>query len=239
MIRAASTTDGKYTASLHKTEDKGSYAATAILAGFGTPPTPGVICDEPIKMVVSFVAEQIRKSLEHLLVHRCEDMEHAKKLLMSKLSRINDTLFTLQRSFGQGIYLTGVISYFVGEDFICLPFGGACAYLWENNTCTVLTNPSDPKISGMPYITDALGGPVTFTASFNDGKLKEGMHLVCVTQAAEQDMLLPIVYAIPKTDIKLATYGVHKHMDSSIMPTAVQIITQSGLPPIEAGGELL
>ena len=234
MIQAGFAADSRNAVGLYKTEDRGTYAGGLILAGFGTFPPPGAICDDAIQKVMEFNAVQLQNSLEHMLEQRCEDMEHAKKLLTSKLNRLNESISFLQRSFGQGIYLCGAICYIAGEHYICLPFGGACAYIWEDNSYHALTNAAAPK-DQMHYIYDALGGSKEMPVSFAEGYLREAMHMVLVTQPAPEDLINSMMKALSVADAKLTSYEFHRGLDSRIMPTAVLTISQRGKNPYSGG----
>lgn len=234
MIKAGFASDNANAISVYKLADNGTYAAGLVLAGYGTKPIPGAICDDAIQKAVDFTALQLQRSLTHLLDRRCEDFEYAKKLLTGKLDKLHETVLILQRSFGQGIYLAGVVCYIAGEHFICLPFGGAYAFLWDGGNAHSVTNDA-VRDNGLPYIYDAIGGGTTFPATFAEGRLQDAMHLLCMTQMPPNDLLSPIVDALQQTDLKIAAYSIHKGLNSEVMPTAVLAFTQAGVPDISGG----
>ena len=234
MIRAGFASDKHNAISCYKVTDAGTMACGFMLAGFGTKPPAGVICDDGIQKCVDFAAVQLQRAFQNLSDKQCEDFEVVKTFLGKQLDRISACTAIFSRGIGQGIYLAGTVLYVIGEHYICLPFGGAYACIADTkNILSVLRNKA--TIEGDHYVRDALGGRQTFPYIFEEGRLRDGQHLLCMTQAPSDDLLNSIIPTLDKADLKMASYAIYTGMDSQIVPVAVQIVSQAGVPVISGG----
>lgn len=178
------------TIALCKSTENGSHTAGFILSGFGTCPAPGEICDNGIERALQFAAHYLQKAIDALFSAKAS-VEQAQSYLLHQLERINANISYFNRNIGQGIYLAGVLCYFDGDRYICVPFGGGRAYLWENGAISTIGNhkPDDP------YIRDALGGMMTHQNMFfiAVGTLPIGAHIICATVDIPHDQIAPVM----------------------------------------------
>ena len=235
MIRCGFASDKENATCLYKTSIDGDIAAGLMLTGFGTPPVPGAICDNPIQKTVDFAATYFQKVMDTLLEQEYTDLEAVKSILLQKCAKLNDNLAHISRSVGFGVYLTGTICYVANERFICLPFGGAYACVWDRENFTPLTNKALPEQDPL-YIRDALGGAITWPGAFDEGTLAVGSQILCMTQPPPEGLLEPLMSRLIHTNQVVLPASIYKGLERGIMPLAVLNIAQAAnLGPARIG----
>lgn len=224
MIRFGFTSDSENAVSLCKSVKQ--FSAGFVLAGYGTKPIPGTVCDDAIHKAVKFTALYIQKAIDVLIKRECTDLNHAKEVLRLQIERISSRISLFGTKIGQGIYLGGAVFYAVGEKFICLPFGGGYACHWDENRCLQLRNTAltetDPR-----YIQDAIGGVATWTASFDEGTLMAGTQLLLTTQEPLQGVLSSVMAASAHHDPEYVSGAIYNSLEKNEMPHAVLSIVQT------------
>lgn len=227
MIRFGFASDEENAISLCKTHNQ--FSAGFVLAGYGTKPLPGAVCDDAIHRCVTFTALYIQKAIDVLLKHECADLNHAKEAIRLQIERISSRISFFSTRIGQGIYLGGSVFYAVGEQFICLPFGGGCAYHWDESRFLQLRNTAlteaDPK-----YIPDAIGGMTPWTAAFDEGTLTDGTQLLLTTQMPLQGLLSSVMAALAHHDPEYVAGVIYNSLEKTEMPHAVLSIIQTAEP---------
>ena len=228
MIRVGFVSDKENAVSLCKAQPDSPYAAGIALAGFGTQPMPGAVCDDAIQQAVNFTAHYIQKALDVLQEKECSDMIQARQFLARQLEKLNGSIAYFGKSVGQGIYLAGTVCYVAGDQFTCLSFGGGCAYLWDGKAVTPLTtdpNP-DPK-----YIRNAIGGTNTWSGIAAEGTLGGGHQLLCMTQQPPEELLPAIMATLIHTNPGYVVTSVYSGMGATDIPIAVLDIMQAAKAP--------
>ena len=222
MIRAGYVKDNKNAACLQKISEDGQYCCSAMLVGFGTQPMAGAICDDAVQRIVGFVAYYLQKTFE-LLLSKAMDTEQASGLLLHQLTKFNENISYVSRHIGQGLYVTGCICYVAQEQFICLPFGGAHAYLWDNKE--ILPLAEMPEENG--YILNALGGAALFNTVIAKGNLPVGHQLLCMTQQPPENLLEGIMSELIRTNQVVVPTTVYRGLERKELPLAVINIAQA------------
>lgn len=226
-IRLGYSADKNNTFVLHK--NQGKFSAGILLTGFATKPIPGAICDNALLRAINFTGAHLQKVLEALMGKKVEDMNYAKEVLTRQLHKLNDSVNYIGRNVGQGIYLSGVIVYIVHEDFLCLPFGGSHAYLWNGTQIAPLKNQmlQNPDLI---YIYDALGGTNCLPIAFQQGTLPVGYHIVCCSHEPTPGMMEPILKMVAATNAQFVAEALYSDMEklnafSSELTTPLALLT--------------
>lgn len=225
-LRAGATADQSNAISAYKISDDEKFLGGLALTGFGTKPIPGAICDDAIQRVVSFSAHHIQRILVGLIERQVEDMAYAQEVLSVQLGKANDSINYISQKTGQGLYVGGVICYAVGWQYICLPFGGCRAYLWDGETFQLQKNKTPPYIDDA-YIYDALGGGNVWTATFDSGTLAVGSHLLCMTHPPQEGTMEKALATLSATDPQLVADNIYAGITRNTLPTALLAIHQA------------
>lgn len=219
--------DNKTTYSFCKTQ--GQFAAGAVLSGFGTNPLPGAVCDDAIQKAVVYAAQWLQKVFDAMLEHQVEDLAYAQEVLTIQLGKLNNGITYLSRNFGQGIYLSGSISYVAGETFICLPFGGGSAYLLNGGMTVEMKNKAQPNPDPL-YIFDAIGGANTLAVAFDKASLSVGNYLILSSRPLQDELLRASFFDLAAlTDPQYAAESIYKAAFTQDMPLAIATIAPSAL----------
>lgn len=226
MIRLGYASDKDNALALCKQTQDGQFAAGFVLAGFGTLPMPGEICDNAVHRVVQYTACNLQKVLDALLEKNCTQMDVAKDVISRYMKLINKGVRYFNINVGQGVYVAGSICYVAGEQFISLPFGGGSVQLCHGTHIKsfanlALSDRADPK-----YIWDAIGGSVEWDAVFDEGILPVGAQLICSTQAPTEELLQTTVNSLIHTNQAAFADIVHNNLERKEMPLAVLVIAQ-------------
>lgn len=227
MIRAGFAADKENAVCLYKTSEDGQLCGGIMLAGIGTKPMAGAICDDAVQRVVDFAAYYLQKTIDLLLDKSCADTEYAANLIFHQLSKLNDNISYITRHIGQGVYLSGVACYVAAERFICLPFGGVHSYLWDNEQILPLMVMPENNNEPHPYIWGTLGGTVTFNTMIFKGCLLVGHQLLFMTQQPPEHLLNGIMSELIHTNQVVVPVSVYKGLERGQMPLAVLNIAQA------------
>lgn len=228
MIRVGFASDPQNAFSLYNTARDGYFSAGVVLAGFGTEPIPGAICDDGIAKAVQFAAHHIQKVLSALLQKESEDMTFIQSAIMKQLGKISSSVSYISNVMGQGIYLSGCVVFTAGEKYFCIPFGGACAYLWDGSHFADISSPLSS--ADQNYIRDALGGPLKWgylngrTMEHTEslcGPLPTGAQLMCMTCEPPKGVLPVVMENLASTDQSFVAITIHDSFYDNEVPVAV------------------
>ena len=225
MIRPGYKSESTHAISSYK--QIGKVTAGFALAGFGTEPTYGEISDDSMKMTVDYAAHHIQVILGELVEKEFEDLKFAGDMISRKMKKLNDSLCYINRRIGRGNYLAGTICYIAGENFICLPFGGGYACLWDMEKVTPLTNKAVPG-GDTRYIWDALGGCLDWKVDFDTGTIPVGTQLICATSAPPAQVLEKELGYLTHIDPTIVSGKIHDVLAvESDIPAAVLSLNQA------------
>ena len=224
MIRIGTKTEDG-TIALYNIQNEEQTAAGFILSAYSTEPPAGCACDDIARRALSYTAGALQRAIDYLLTRKEADMDAIKTLLLAELQKLNEEICTMGRSFGLGVYIGGVISYVHADHFICLPFGGAFAYLWDETLkdFTNLQNKTPPAYYA-DAIINALGGMKDWTASFSEGNLVPGNQILGMTSEPLPFLMDKTMEKIIRSDHSLISEAIFNDIPRDGIPVAVMDI---------------
>lgn len=235
-LRVGTASDDRHAISMAISKD--TVAAGFALAGFGTVPHPGCVSDDPITYAIQYTAHHIQRVLSVLVNREMNDAEGAGEALHRQMHKINDSINYINQHLGHSSYLAGCVCYVVGEQYQCLPFGGAAAYLCSQNQITPIKNQMHPN---SVYVYDAIGGNNLLPIAFEIGTLPVGSQIICTTQPVQEGLLEEMLQTLTATNPQYAAEYIHATIQEQNLPIAVLDILQAahftGKPSAQGGAE--
>lgn len=187
---------------------------------------PGQICDNFTQKIVSFAGHHLQNALSVLCEKKCRDFEQAKIALTEQLKKVNSGIAYANRNIGQGCYVGGCIAYIVDDRYICLPFGGVCAYQWNGSSFKQLRNTAVTN-DASNYIWDTLGTPSDWLCKFEEGTLLIGNRLLFVSQKPDSELMDAVMASLTATDPNIVVNSIYDGLVPDDMPRAVMDIIRS------------
>lgn len=223
-LRIGFASDDRHAISMAITKD--SVAAGFVLAGFGTVPRPGCVSDDPITYAIQYTAHHIQRLLSVLVNREMTDDEGAGEALHRQMHKINDSINYINQHLGHSSYIAGCVCYVVGEQYLCLPFGGAAAYLCYSGQITPVKNQMRPN-PDPAYIYDAIGGSNVLPIAFEIGTLPVGGQIICTTQPTQEGLLEDMLQTLTAINPQYAAEYIHTTIQEQNLPIAVLDILQA------------
>ncbi len=140
------------------------YTAGVMLAGYGTVPDRNAVCQDGIEQSVNGCAAIIMTAIDKLFTMP-KDIQ-----ILDGIVTANDHIRKFAHYIGQGIYIDGVITFFSGMKFTCIPFGNAAVYAGANL-----------RTMAEPNQRNAIGCAEIWQGAVLSGELTE--PLICTTEA--------------------------------------------------------
>lgn len=238
MIRADNVSDTNNAVSLYKIQNNGQFAAGITLTGFGTHPIPGAVTTNAVEKAVHFAANNIQEIMDLLLSKKCDDMEQAQYLLLQQMRKTSANITKINRSIGQGTYIAGAVCYIAKKRFICLPFGGGYACLYDGDHVIPLHNNALQKNLPTGYIWDAIGGAAGWKAAFTEGTMPIGSQMILMTETPPEALLQSAVTTYANADPARVATSIYDGLQGSRTQKAVLTLTRTVdiLQQTEVGG---
>lgn len=153
-------------------------AASLLLISCSTTPDP----DAPIYEAEEHAfrtgtARLLRKLDEIGSSAGCADIMYAATTLAQECTSLHSWVRELSLFNGQGIYLSGIITYLTPEKFLLLPFGSSAAYTFKSGKLKRQGPQVDEKL-----VHNAIGGADTWKPQCWEGDRIPGMHIICTSQ---------------------------------------------------------
>ena len=225
MILTAMAAEQNMAVAACKTDITGHLAGAVLLAGFGTKPIPGAVCDDGIQKSVAFATHSLQAVLNELLNTGCDDLEAVQVALNNQMNWVNKNIAWFGSHIGQGIYLAGTVCYIADDRYICLPFGGATVRHWSESALTALTNKATEN-ADISYIYDALGCIRRANGIFCSGTLAEGEQIICMSQSPELNLIPAIMQDAAHASPEFVTTSVYAGLHTGTVPRAALVIAR-------------
>lgn len=170
-------TDGDKAICLAKEWADKNVGGGFLLNACGTEMASDALCDG-IQPVLASAAANIQLCLEQIAASPgANDLKYAATNLAETCIKIHRHTLEVASFVGQGIYLSGVITYFSASQYCFLPFGGCAVY---SSTDNILAQ-QNPAMKDR-FIRDVIGGPLIWKPQLWQGKRKEENRLLITSR---------------------------------------------------------
>lgn len=173
MIFGFDTDNSEKSVCCAKQWDNGTQAAFLLTCTGSAIDLDGICCG--MKTAVQYATALFCQHFEEISNSEgAADLIYAGTRLIDCGRQIHARVLELGDYSGQGIYLTGVATYFTAHGpFVMLPFGGGCLYISSRGKTICLSPNSYERI-----VRDAIGGSRDWQGRCWHGELKDNSHLI-------------------------------------------------------------
>lgn len=158
---------------LARTWSDSGCAAGILLTATGTQMPPDAVFDGT-KPSLDYGLASLQNCMDKIANSAgSEDLVYAGTLLLDCCKNIHTRVLEIGDFAGQGIYLSGVVTYFANSHYLHIPFGGGCLYSIENGKLV-----HHGAMPDMRLIRDAIGGGPAWEGRCWQNLRKENMRLL-------------------------------------------------------------
>lgn len=169
----------KQTVTLCKSTSQGNAFASVLLSGFGTCVSARFSFQQQEMRAVEMVFAQVSNAINSVITSDSRgDLHFAGTHIADALRKVNEQLWSVSKASGQGLYVSGVVFYWIEDKYLLFPFGGAAAYSVGAEALRQQGSHESPD--GLIY--DALGGSMKWPGKCWNGNFPKGSRMFLTSE---------------------------------------------------------